>query len=192
MKTILVLAANPTAVQLQLDEEVRNIRAALERSKNRDGFKLETRSAVRWKDVRRAIEDLQPEVVHFSGHGAGEEGLLLEDEEGGVRYVSADALRRMFEQFPCVECVVLNACYSEVQARAIYRHVSCVVGMSLSVGDRAARDFAEAFYDGLGAGRVYGEAFQLGLSGIANDVEVWTPMLLWRKTEKPTQAIDLE
>jgi AAA-like domain/CHAT domain len=193
MKTILVLAANPTTVQLQLDEEVRNIRAALERSKGRDGFKLETRSAVRWKDVRRAIEDLHPEVVHFSGHGTGEEGLLLEDDElGGVRYVSADALRRMFELFPCVECVVLNACYSEVQARAIYRHVSCVVGMSLSVGDRAARDFAEAFYDGVGAGRVYGEAFQLGLSGMANDVEAWTPMLLWRKTEKPTQAIKLE
>ena len=193
MKIILVLAANPTTAQLQLDEEVRNIRAALERSKDRDRFKLETRSAVRWKDVRRAIEDLQPEVVHFSGHGAGEEGLLLEDEEGGgVRYVSADALRRMFELFPCVECVVLNACYSEVQARAIYRHVSCVIGMSLSVGDRAARDFAEAFYDGLGAGRVYGEAFDLGLSGIANDVEVWTPMRLWRKTEQPTQAIELE
>ena len=191
MKTILVLAANPTTVQLQLDEEVRNIRAALERSKGRDGFRLETRSVVRWKDVRRAIEDLQPEVVHFSGHGAGEEGLLLEDEEGGgVRYVSADALRRMFELFPCVECVVLNACYSEVQARAIYRHVSCVIGMSLSVGDRAARDFAEAFYDGLGAGRGYQEAFDLGLSGIANDVKVWTPVLL--RKEILRDGIDLE
>ena len=46
MKTILVLAANPTTVQLQLDEEVRNIRAALERSKGRNGFRLETRSAI--------------------------------------------------------------------------------------------------------------------------------------------------
>ena len=84
MKTILVLAANPTTVQLQLDEEVRNIRAALERSKGRDGFRLETRSAVQWKDVRRAIEEMQPEIVHFSGYGEGENGLVLE-ENGSVR-----------------------------------------------------------------------------------------------------------
>jgi hypothetical protein len=186
MKTILVLSANPegTAV-LELAREVLDIRKALGRSKLQDDFELVHRAEVQWKDFRRAIDDLQPEIVHFSGHGTGKMGIQVEEEDRTVRVVSADALARMFKSFPCVKCVVLNACYSEEQAIAIHRHVPYVVGMSLSIGDRAAREFAEAFYDGLFAGRGYREAFELGLSGMANDVEVWTPVLLRREPMTP-------
>jgi CHAT domain len=179
MKTILVLSAQPQGlVPLDLAKEVRMIREALQLSSKREEFKLEARSAVQWKDARRAIEDLKPEIVQFSGHGEGKKGLVFEDEDGTARMVSADALMRMFKLFPFVECVVLNACHSDVQAEAIFKAVPCVVGMSQSILDRSARDFAEGFYDGLGAGRGYKEAYELGLSGIANDVEVWIPVLL--------------
>jgi hypothetical protein len=179
VKTILILAANPKGTTARrLDEEVREVQEALKLSRDRAGFRLEPRMAVRWKDVRRALEELQPEIVHFSGHGEEEKGLVLEEEDGSVRMVSTDALRRLFELFPCVKCVVLNACYSEVQARAIYQYVPCVIGMRLEIGDRAARDFAVAFYDGVGAGWDYGRAYKLGLSGMADDGAVSTPMLL--------------
>ncbi len=198
MKTILVLSANPEGTTvLALDREVLDIRKSLDRSKLQAEFKLEHRSAVQWKDFRRAIEDLQPEIVHFSGHGAGKEGILVLDADGQIRAVTADALTRMFRLFPCVECVVLNACYSEEQAIEIHRHVPYVVGMSLSIGDRAAIDFAEAFYDGVFAGRGYREAYELGLSGMANDVEVWTPIFKERKVkdekkvENPTVGVKL-
>ncbi len=195
MKTILVLSANPEGTDvLDLGQEVLDIRRALERSKLQTEFRLEHRTAVQWKDFRRAIEDLKPEIVHFSGHGTGEKGLLVLDEDGQIRAVSADALTRMFRLFPCVECVVLNACYSEEQAIEIHRHVPCVVGMSLSIGDRAAIDFAEAFYDGLFSGRGYREAYEMGLSGMANDVEVWTPVLKERtmkEGEKPSVEVRL-
>ncbi len=50
----------------------------------------------------------------------GEEGLAFEDETGQVKLVDGSALAGLFELFAQqVECVVLNACYSEVQARAI-------------------------------------------------------------------------
>jgi hypothetical protein len=199
LKTVLILAANPKGTTaLRLDQEVREVREALKLSRDRDDFKLESRMAVQWKDVRRAIEELQPEIVHFSGHGEGEKGLVLEGEDGSVRLVSADALRRMFELYPCVECVILNACYSEVQATAIYQHVPCVIGMSLSIRDQAAKDFTVAFYDGLGAGWDYGKAFKLGLAGMANDVEVWTPVFLRKEILResiesaPTSTIELE
>ena len=198
MKTILVLSANPEGTDvLDLDQEVLDIRRALERSKLQTEFKLEHRTAVQWKDIRRAIEDLKPEIVHFSGHGTGKKGILVLDEDGQIRAVSADALTRMFRLFPCVECVVMNACYSEEQAIEIHRHVPCVVGMSLSIGDRAAIDFAEAFYDGLSSGRGYREAYEMGLSGMANDVEVWTPVFKERKVkeeekvEKPVVEVRL-
>jgi hypothetical protein len=184
MRTILVPQGTHV---LELEREVRDIQKALARSQHQDDFQLVHRADAQWKDFRRAIEDLQPEIVHFSGHGAGKQGLIVEDDDGAMRGVPADALARLFKLFPCVKCVVLNACYSEVQAVSIHRHVPCVVGMSLSIGDRAARDFAEAFYDGLGAGRGYKEAYELGLSGMANDVEVWTPVLLWKEEVDSTK-----
>ncbi|NJM48776.1 MAG: CHAT domain-containing protein [Alkalinema sp. RU_4_3] len=190
MKTILVLSAQPQgSVPLDLAKEVRMIREALQLSNKREDFKLESRSAVRWKDVRRAIAELNPEIVQFSGHGEGKKGLVFEDDEGPARMVSADALMRMFKLFPVVECVVLNACHSEVQAEAIVKVVPWVVGMSQTILDRSARDFSEGFYDGLGAGRGYKEAFELGLSGIANDVEVWTPVLLEGKVKEKAEEV---
>jgi hypothetical protein len=188
MKTILVLSAQPQgSVPLDLAKEVRMIREALQLSSQREEFKLESRSSVQWKDVRREIEALKPEIVHFSGHGEGKKGLVFEDDDGTARMVSADALMLMFKLFPVVECVVLNACHSDVQAEAIVKVVPCVVGMSQTILDRSARDFAEGFYDGLGAGRGYKEAYELGLSGMANDVEVWTPVLLEGKVKEEVQ-----
>jgi hypothetical protein len=190
MKTILVLSAQPQgSVPLDLAKEVRMIREALQLSSQRDEFRLEPRSAVQWKDVRRAIDELKPEIVQFSGHGEGKKGLVFEDEDGTARRVSADALMRMFKLFSFVECVVLNACHSDVQAEAIVKVVPWVVGMSQSIGDRSARDFAEGFYDGLGAGRGYREAYELGLSAMAHDVEVWTPVLLEGKMKEETKEV---
>jgi hypothetical protein len=46
--------------------------------------------------------------------------LILENEVGKAVAVSTEALAGLFELFADrVECVVLNACYSEVQAEAI-------------------------------------------------------------------------
>ena len=79
-----------------------------------------------------------------------------------------------------LRCVVLNACYSEVQARAIVEHIECVVGMSRAVTDAAAIDFAAAFYLGLGFGRSVQTAFDLGRNRIdpAGLNETDTPHLL--------------
>src|SRR6516164_1129321 len=72
MRTIVILAANPKSTErLRLDEEVKKIEQGLERSKRRDQFKLVVKWAVTDDDLRRALLDHQPEIVHFSGHGTG-------------------------------------------------------------------------------------------------------------------------
>ncbi|WP_347566452.1 hypothetical protein [Scytonema sp. UIC 10036] len=38
-------------------------------------------------------------VVHFSGHGSGDDGLALEDETGNVRLVETQALAELFKLF---------------------------------------------------------------------------------------------
>ncbi|KYC37291.1 hypothetical protein WA1_47620 [Scytonema hofmannii PCC 7110] len=179
VKTILILAANPTNTsRLRLDEEVREIDEGLRRSNQREQFKLEQKWAVRSRDFYRAILDYQPQIVHFSGHGAGQEGLVLEDEMGQPAFVKADALVGMFEIFATngVECVVLNACYSEMQAEAISQHINYVIGMNQAIGDRSAINFTVAFYDTLAAGKDVESAFKLGLSQLISLNEYSTPV----------------
>ncbi|MGC1310466.1 MAG: AAA-like domain-containing protein [Phormidesmis sp.] len=182
-KTILILAANPSdTTRLRLPEEVREIEAGLNLSTGRDRFNLISQGAVRPEDLRRSLLKHQPQVVHFSGHGAGEQGLIFEDDHGQAKPISTDALARLFGLCPSVECVLLNACYSQVQAQAIGQHVEYVVGMNDAIGDRAAIKFAVGFYDALGYGRSVPEAYEFGLAAIDLDGidETATPVLLVR------------
>ncbi|MFB2876851.1 CHAT domain-containing protein [Floridanema aerugineum] len=181
-RKILILAANPTTTKpLRLDEEVREIDSVLQKAKKREQFQIKQHWAVRVRDVSHALLDEKPQIVHFSGHGAGEDGLVLENETGQITFVNAEALAGLFELFANhIECVVLNACYSEVQAKAIVNYIPYVIGMNKEIGDKAAIEFAVAFYDALGAGETIDFAYQVGCNAIrmAGIAEHLTPKLL--------------
>ena len=184
---LLVLIANPTLASqapLRLDAEVRLIDEALRRSRHREQFELFTQLATRPIDLRRSLLDYRPQIVHFSGHGTGEEGLLLENDAGQMQEVSNEALTQLFSIFAAgeIECVLLNACYSEVQANAIHQFVDCVIGMNQPINDTAAVNFAEGFYDALGSGGLYDEAFKAGCSAISlsNSPGASIPVLKYR------------
>lgn len=182
---ILVLATNPDeTTPLSLDEEVRSIDQALQQSRFRDKFELEQQWAVRVSDLQRLLLRYKPDIVHFSGHGNESGEIILEDSEGNSKPVPAPALSKLFSLLKDnIKCVVLNACYTEVQAEAISRHIGCVVGMSKAIGDEAAISFSEAFYGALGDGRDIRTAFELGCNQIdlANLNEQDTPKLKTKK-----------
>ena len=165
---ILFLAANPNGTERRrLDEEIRRIELALERAKRREQFKIIQKWAVTDDDLRRALLDHEPEVVHFSGHGGGSQGLAFVDSQGRLLVISGDSLARLFEQFADhLRCVILNACFSEVQAKVISRHIEIVVGMSQDIGEEASIKFSEGFYDALGAGRDFEKAYKFGCIAI--------------------------
>ena len=178
--TILMLSANPNGSSSQrLEQEKRDIKRGLERSRHRDSFRLETESAVRSKDLRRAMLDLNPQIVHFSGQGEAEAGLVFEDESGQPKLIDAEALAGLFKLFAGkLQCVVLNACYSEAQAEAIAQHIPYVIGMSQAIEERAAIEFAVGFYDALGAGRDFEFAYEFGCSAARlNGTADLTPVL---------------
>ena len=67
---VLFLASNPAdAKQLRLDEEARSIGDMIRKAKHRDSVSFESRWAVQPMDVLQAINELNPTIVHFSGHG---------------------------------------------------------------------------------------------------------------------------
>jgi len=180
VKTILILAANPANTsRLRLDAEVREIEEGLKLASKGGQFRLVQKWAVRSRDFYRAILEHQPQIVHFCGHGTGVDGIVLEDDTGQPTLVDKEALSKLFKLFAVkgVECVVLNACYSETQAQAISQYIKNVIGMNQTIGDKAAIAFAVAFYDALGAGETVEFAFNLGCSQLVGLKEDQTPVL---------------
>jgi len=194
-KTILILAANPTDTPpLRLDEEVREIDNGLQRAQRRDEFILKQKWATRPEDMRRAMLDNKPNIVHFCGHGEGEAGIAFENKTGNTQLVGSKALAGLFKLFAdTVECVLLNACYSETQAPAIAQHIDTVIGMHKAVGDDAALEFAVAFYDALGAGESIEFAYEMGCNAIQMagiEEEHLIPKLLQRQNTASQKVVD--
>lgn len=166
---ILFLSANPSdRAQLQLDEELRLISQRVRRGEYRKLFDIRTAPATRATDLPYELMDHCPEIVHFSGHGTGAGELLFRrNEDGTAHSIGTQTLARVFRQLSGkIKCVVLNACYSEVQARAIVEAIPCVIGMSSAVPDATAIAFAAGFYEALAFGKCIAEAFELGLAQI--------------------------
>jgi HEAT repeat protein len=167
-KKILFLSANQVGVRhLKLDEEYREIEAALRGSKKRRLFQLIPKLAVRYTDFRQALLDHEPHIVHFSGHGT-EDGLMVLDEIGTFpTLMPAKAVSELFKLCSgYVQCVILSACYSESQAEAIVKYIPYVIGMKKEIKVTSATVFTAGFYDALGAGRSIEDAFQFGRQAI--------------------------
>lgn len=185
---LLFLAADPSDLsRLRLGEESREIQEKIQLAKLRERFELHQRLSVRPADISQALLDVQPQIVHFSGHGTTAGALCFENPSGEFHPVEPNALAALFEQFAhIVDCVVLNACYSEIQANAIARHIDYVVGMNRAIGDKAAIAFSIGFYQALGAGSVIEEAYRLGCVqiGLQSIPEHLTPVLVEKKQAK--------
>jgi hypothetical protein len=168
MIKILFLAANPKDTNpLRLGEETRQIKEKLRLAGQRDAFAFEEEHAVRVADLQGHLLHHQPHIVHFSGHGSKSGKIILENAIGRSKAVTSGALTELFSTLKDnVQCVVLNACYSEVQAKAIVSAIPCVVGMNRAIDDRSAIAFAASFYQGLGYGRSIKTAFDLGCGQI--------------------------
>lgn len=173
--TVLFLAAHPQDQDaLQLDEEHRTIAEKLRASEYRDAINFESRWAVRPGDLQQALNELQPHVVHFSGHGDRDE-ILLQNADGSSKPVTKTAIAATLSTAgDNVQVVVFNSCFSSGQAEAVTEHIDIAIGMNDSIGDEAARVFAGQFYSAIGFGRSVHNAFdqavnELRLHGIPEE-----------------------
>src|SRR5262245_16425862 len=166
---ILFLASNPIASNfLALDTEVRDITAKIRMSEFRDVLDLKPRWAVRFDDVLHALHEDHPTIVHFSGHGTEQSGLVFHGHNGEPKTISAETMKDLFSTLKKdIQVVVLSACHSDEQARVIADVVDCVIGMKAAVSDVAACTFAPAFYRALGFGESVHAAFKVGRIAIA-------------------------
>ena len=189
MIRILFVAANPGDTDpLRLGEEFREIQAKLRGADSQADFELRSAWATRPDDLLQQMNEFRPNILHFSGHGSSAGEIMLQDSTGKSRPVTPDVLRDLFDNFRrWLRIVVLNACYSNVQAEALLDSADIVVGMKSAIGDDAAISFASAFYRGLGFNRSVQDAFDQGLISLRLEgiPEEHIPVLLHRSGIQP-------
>ena len=182
---VLFLASNPIdSKYLRLDAEARAIQEMIRKSDYRDTIRFETRWAVRTSDILQAINEVNPDIIHFSGHGATNGDLIFEDANGKSKLVTREAMAQTIMTLSDkVRLIFFNACFSSIQAEHIVEHVDAAIGMNTSIGDEAAIVFASQFYSSIGFGNNLKASFNqakaaLMLEGIPENT---TPELFVRK-----------
>ena len=105
--TILFLASNPKCEyiddngiktekpKLDLDKEAREIRESITKSLKRDSIDFQTRWATRVSDIFQAINETNPTIVHFSGHGTEEGELVFQDNFDNPKSVSNESITEL-------------------------------------------------------------------------------------------------
>jgi CHAT domain len=153
--------------RLLLDEDMRRIQEKVRAARHRDAIRFEWRPAARPDDLIQALNEVKPQVVHFSGHG-GSEGLVLVGEDGLPQRVGAAALTHLFRVFRGdIRLVVLNACFSVAQARAIADCVGCAIGTRGEISDGAAITFGASLYRAIAFGHSVQAAFDQARASLA-------------------------
>ena len=176
---ILILAANPkNAPQLRLDEEVREIYAVLKIAREKGQVVLEQRWAARFKDLKEALLEFKPTVIHFCGHGAENEGLIFENETGYAEIVNTQQISEYLKFFATqIKCVLLNTDYSQVQAQEIAKYIDYTIGFRSPLGDKDFISFSLGFYRALGAGYSFEQAYNFGIAELGDISEDKLPIL---------------
>jgi hypothetical protein len=166
--TVLFLAANPVRLApLRLGDECRAIEDMIRAARAHNQLRFSACWAARPDDLLLALNQDSPSVLHFSGHGAGAHGLYFQAADGSALSVTANMLATVMRAAGgCISVVVLNACYSEVQAQALITHVPCVIGMPGTIKDGAATSYAATFYRALAFGKSVANAHEQGLAAL--------------------------
>jgi hypothetical protein len=165
----LFFAASPVGTSgLMVEEEIRAITKKIRAADYRDSIELVPALAARPDDLIEMLNQHKPQIVHFSAHGKPTGEILLLDKVGGLpKAVKSHAIRELFKTMKDnIRVVLLNACYSKVQARAIVKVIDCAIGINIPITNQAAIAFAASFYGALGFGRSVKDAYEQGRAAI--------------------------
>lgn len=166
--TILFVASCPEQCSdVQSNEEYRAIARSIDDARLDEQVQLQHMPATRRCDLLK-VPGKRPAILHYSGHGAGDKGLCFQSDDRSIEYVTISQ----------IECVVrasrrslrvalLNACYTEAQARILLKHVPCVIANIGAIGDRDAIVYSEMFYRALVNGESVGCAHEQGELALA-------------------------
>lgn len=165
--TVLLVSASPKGpVRLRVDSEFRDVIARMRATKHRDRFNFVQLQAARFDDLRTALLEHQPRVLHISAHGDEDGNLSFEGKGEAAQLVSQRQFTKLLAAVEGLGLVVLNACHSSVLAGKLPEVSGLAIGMSDAIADTAGIEFAVAFYEALGFGKSVDAALKLAVAGL--------------------------
>jgi hypothetical protein len=196
---ILVMISSPADYPgLNVENEWSRLNQAMAGLIEKRQVRLERLADARLSVLQRRLRGGEYHVLHFIGHGgfdpAIQDGVLvLCDEAGKGRLVSAEHLGTLLHDHRSMRLVVLNACEGSRSSRAdpfagvaqtlVQQGVPAVIAMQFEITDQAAITFAEEFYAATAGGYPVDAALAAARKAIfaaGNDVEWGTPVLFMR------------
>jgi CHAT domain len=163
---IAFLATNPDPdASLRTDVECRDVKHAVRSTANGQSIKVELFPAATLEDLIDALNEFEPQVVHFSGHGGN--GTVVFDKQnydtgGGMVLDFALVAKVIKSARTPPELLVLSACDTTTGAEQFLSTVSAVVAMSDEIDDPAACYFSARFYKSIASGATLQSALEQG------------------------------
>ncbi len=188
---------------LDIDREKQRVEKAIKDLRAQGLVELVWLEGQTWRDLQRAMRSGPWHIFHFIGHGGfdqnADEGLIaLADEEGLTHHrLRATHLGRLLADHHSLRLILLNACegargserdiFSSTAAILVRRGLPAVLAMQYEITDRAAIEFARAFYEALAdempVDAAVAEARKAISLEVADTVEWGTPVLYMRSPD---------
>jgi hypothetical protein len=141
----LLLSANPRGTDTLTEQirEVKIVRDTLAANKN---INVEDRLAASAGDLRWAMREEWPHIIHFTVHGSVSK-LSFEREDGTRQDLTADQLMEILNTYPGVRLVVINACEAgeEIAETLAQGAVPAIIGMQFMVTDLGPTGYGNGY-----------------------------------------------
>jgi hypothetical protein len=197
--SVLYMLANPdpgpdTSKHIRPEAEARMVQEAVRGSKFRESVDIQTRLAANLSTMLDGLNDLSPQIVHFSGHSnsnalAVDSGAVVGPAKQSLSYDLLSKALAAMDQKPAV--VVLNSCLSAGARKGVLNSSQALVGMVDTISDIAAAAFSQQFYAALASGQSLMSAFNQGVVAVeaVSLSESATPQLFVRDGVDATKLI---
>lgn len=144
-----------------LDQERKDITQHLLPLANEQYVQLITEATATINDISQYLSQLKDRLVifHYAGHAESTK-IILTDQEA-----NSDGLADMLALQDELKLVFLNGCSTRAQVdRLLKKGIPAVIATAVPIGDNAAKEFANTFYQSLATQHTLKEAFDMAAS----------------------------
>ncbi len=200
---ILGMVASPRDLpSLDVKLEKQRVEEAIKDLKKKGQVNITWLEGQTWEDLQQAMRTGTWHIFHFIGHGGfdqnTDEGIIaLADNDGLMFRLTATHLGRFLAGHNNLRLVLLNSCegakggkydiFSSTASILVRRGIPAVLAMQYKITDRAAIEFARAFYkalaDGMPVDAAVAEARIAVSVALTNTIEWGTPVLYMRSPD---------
>jgi len=196
VKKILMLSANPENTDTSRRRaEIKKVKEALRRAKFNTQFELHDGQDITTTDFSQEIQTIEPYIIDIAGCENGIKSLVLEENPDKTPSENSEKIiARSFKLHEkSIECVILNSCYLEKQAREIVQYIPFVIGISQGLSATQILAFLNEFYFYLGSGRTVRDAYEAGCLDLQKKRvdDAWIPILLNKDDEIKHRLLEI-